>query len=264
MQTTVVGRRCACVCVPDDDARRRRLLCLACHGDAVLRRSFVRHSPCARSAVRGACAAWCQHEHCRGTVCPSVCCCCRAWPGDCAPWRYNWSLGFVGRQSSCCCSCRCEVDKARSSAASCCSGAARCRRSRARARRRRSLPVAGKSECVRPVGSSACAEANGGTSARSSCAAAFERRRGRARECRRWRLSCALLATRRRRAELCARRQLPECRQSVADVCRDRPPAALTLERASIVDAQVPPNLRNRLALRRGRLDVVLDDRICA
>jgi hypothetical protein len=195
-------------------------------------------------------------------------CCCRAWPGDCAPWRDDRSLGFVGRQSSCCCSCRCEVDKGRSSAASCCSGAASCRRSRARARsRRRSLPVAGKSECVRPVGSSAWAEANGGTSAsaRSSCAAAFKHRRGRARACRRWRLKRALsLATRRRRAELCARRQLPECRQSASDVCRDRPPAGLTLERASIVAAQVPPNLRNRLALRRGRLDVVLDDRICA
>jgi hypothetical protein len=149
MQTTVAGRRC--VCVPDDDARRRRLLCLACHGDAVLRRSFgssfgLRQIGRAR-VRRGASMSTAEDR-------VSVCCC-RAWPGDCAPWRYDRSLGFVGRQSSCCCSCRCEVDKARSSVASCCSGAARCRRSRARARRRRrSLPVAGKS--VRAPGRLEC------------------------------------------------------------------------------------------------------------
>lgn len=152
------------MCVPD--ARRTTHDCCCCHGDAVLRRSFVIRPapdrPCAARVRPAASTTTADAPRCR--LCAAVAA--RRLP----PVRADRSLGFVGRQSSCCCSCRCEVDKAH----------------RVAVEQRVGdglvhvvVALCPSAECARPVGSSACAKANGGTSAsaRSSCAAAFEHRR---------------------------------------------------------------------------------------
>lgn len=234
------------MCVPD--ARRTTHDdCCCCHGDAVLRRSFVIRPapdrPCAARVRPAASTTTADAPRCR--LCAAVAA--RRLPPVRRLVCADRSLGFVGRQSSCCCSCRCEVDKAH----------------RVAVEQRVGdglvhvvVALCPSAECARPVGSSAWAKANGGTSAsaRSSCAAAFEHRRESRTSVPAFGGSVRVFVGGTTGGAWCA-----------VDVCRDRPPAGLTLERASRSSTlKVPPNLlRSRLA-RLARRGALLDDRICA
>jgi hypothetical protein len=237
-QTTVVGCRCACV----PDARRTTHDCCCCHGDAVLRRSFVIRPapdrPCAPRVRPAASTTTADAPRCR--LLPRVACrLCAAW---CVPTSLlGSSVGsrLVAARAGARSTRRIVLQWSSAlPTVSCTSSSLFC-------------PSA---ECARPVGSSAWAKANGGTSAsaRSSCAAAFEHRResrtsvpafgGRVRG--------FVGGTTSAGGAWCA-----------IDVCRDRPPAGLTSERASRSSTlKVPPNLLRLAHLaRRGAL---LDDRI--
>jgi hypothetical protein len=224
------------MCVPD--ARRTTHDCCCCHGDAVLRRSFVIRPapdrPCAARVRPAASTTTADAPRCR--LCAAVAAR-RLPPGVCRP--VSWSRRLVAARAGARSTRRIVLPWSSALATvSCTSSSLSARQPSARARSARVR--APKQTAERAPVHDRVARQHSSTVV------------SRARACRRLAAECAVsLAARRRRAGAwCA-----------IDVCRDRPPAYLTLEHASRSSTlKVPPNLL-RLA-RLARRGALLDDRI--